>query len=381
MGIIKLSMLKKFILIFLFLFNSSLLFAQNAYYYDKSKMLAVDLALLEFDAADTKEQNIVNDEIKEEPAVLVQSDYDEPDVIFPKDEEAKKVLAKQKTEQAKKQTKQEETERGDWLSRTAYGVSVGESQKPRVYFETVQPISESVDNKDMFFIHDRASWQDGRGTYSLGLGYRTLMFENSLLGGINSFFDWQDLHQHYRLGLGLEAFTKSMEARLNTYFGLSPKRVVEESASNITYEKAVSGFDFELGAPIPYMPWLKFFGGYSYYDYKKSKDLNGWKLRWQIKPTKALTVNIENYDDNKGERVWRVDSRVNFIFDNVTPSDWWKNFSNQPEYSYNDLVKMMLDRVERDFTIKVERWTESKLGATSEPEETTVTIEIGRLDG
>ncbi len=374
-------MFKKLFFICLVLMNSKLLFAQNAYYYDKSKMIAVDLDMFEFDGRVMEPKKEVSEIINVEPVSLIHQDSEEPVVIFPKEEEEKKVLAKQKTEKLKKESKDKEIEKGDWLSRTSYGVSVGESQKPKMYFETVQPLSESLDNKDVIFTHNRVSWQDGRGNYSLGVGYRTLMYENNLLGGINSFFDWQDLHKHYRLGVGLEAFTKNIEARFNTYFGLSPKRVVEESASAFTYEKAVNGFDFELGAPIPYFPWLKFFGGFDYYDYKKSKDINGWKLRWQIKPTKALTVNVENYEDKNGGRAWKVDSRVNFDFDNVTPSDWWKNFSAQPEYTYNDLVKMMLDRVERDFTIKVERWNESKINSSSStPLDATITIEIGRSD-
>jgi len=248
----------------------------------------------------------------------------------------------------------------EWLKRTNYGIYIESEQKPRVYLETVQPLYQSADKLDTFFTHDRISIQDERGTYSAGLGYRKLLFDENLLAGINTFFDYQDLHRHYRQGLGLEAITKKWEARVNSYFGLSPKRVVEETSTSKTYEKAVDGYDVELGGPVPYLPWLKVFGSYYYYDYKKFKDMEGGKLRAEVKPFKFITINLEGYDDNKGDREYRMDMRVNFAFDDFSAKSICSAFKVAKEpYQDIDLKERTLDRVERNFNIQVEKWKET----------------------
>jgi hypothetical protein len=193
------------------------------------------------------------------------------------------------------------------------------------------------------------------------------------MAGINTFFDYQDLHKHYRQGLGLEAITKVLEGRSNLYFGLSPKRLVEETAGSYVYEKVANGFDAELGGPVPYLPWLKVFGGYYQYDFKKFKDMIGWKARGEIKPYKFITINLETYDDNKGEQEYRMDARFNLAVDDFSPRGIISAFkaANTP-YPETDLKKRTLDRVERNFNIVVERWSESKAG--------NVIVEIRRGD-
>lgn len=248
----------------------------------------------------------------------------------------------------------------DWVKRTSYGIYFGTGQKPRIYLETVQPLYQSFEQVDTFFTHNRVSIQDERGTYSAGLGYRRLMFDENLLAGINSFFDYQDLHQHYRQGVGIEAITKYLEFRANSYFGLSSKRLIEETSTSKTFEKAATGGDVELGGPIPYLPWLKVFGSYYRYDFRKFKDMQGWKARGEIKPFKFITFNLETYDDNKGDQEYRMDTRFNLAFDNFTPKSILAAFKSEKEpYPDVDLKKRALDRVERNFIIQVEKWVET----------------------
>jgi len=257
----------------------------------------------------------------------------------------------------------------EWLKRTDYGISVETDQKPRVYLETVQPLYQSEDKASTFFTHDRITLLDERGTYSAGLGYRRLMNDEKLLAGINSFFDYQDLHRHYRAGVGLEALTKTWEFRTNSYIGCSPERVVEDSASATSYEKAVDGFDAELGGPVPYLPWLKLFAQYYYYDYKKFKNMAGNKLRAEIKPFKFFVCNLETYDDNKGDREYIMDARFSLAFDNFTPKSIFSAFKADKEaFPDVDLKERALDRVERNFNIQVEKWKDVA----------GMTIEVGR---
>jgi hypothetical protein len=251
----------------------------------------------------------------------------------------------------------------EWLKRTNYSVYIENGQKPRIYFETVQPLYQSSDKVNTFFTHDRISIQEERGTYSAGLGYRRLLFDDNLLAGINTFFDYQDLHKHYRQGLGLEAITKMLEARSNFYFALSPKRLVEDTPGAYIYERAANGIDMELGGPVPYFPWLKIYGGSYIYDFKMSKDMVGWQLRGEIKPYKFMTINLMTRNDNKGTPEYILDGRMTFAFDDLNPKNILSafKFPDKP-YPNADLKKRTLDRVERNFNIVVEKWSQSKAG-------------------
>ena len=248
----------------------------------------------------------------------------------------------------------------DWLKRTSYGIIIESGQKMRCYFETVQPLYQSADKIHTFFTHDRVSVQDGRGAYSAGFGYRRLLLNENLLAGINGFFDYQDLHKHYRSGLGLELIAKTLEFRLNSYFALSPRRLVEESGTTKIYEKAVNGGDVELGGPIPYLPWFKMFGSYYRYDFRKFKDMTGWKVRGEITPFEFIKLNLETYDDNKGRQEYRMDVRFNFAFHDFSLRSLCFAFKLPKEpYPDIDLKEKTLVRVERNFNIQVEKWSDS----------------------
>jgi len=260
----------------------------------------------------------------------------------------------------------------EWLKRTSIGTALESHQKPRYYIETVQPLYQSEEKKDTFFTHLRISGQDGYGTYSAGFGYRKLLFDNNLMAGINTFFDYQDPNQHYRQGVGLEFIGKYTELRSNGYFGLSPTRVVEETTSSTTRARVANGYDVEFGVPVPYLPWFKVFGGYYWYDFKEGSDMEGWKGRAELKPLSFMTVNLETYDDNKGPHEWRADVRLSLYVDSFTPKDIFAAItpSFQNAFPDVDLKKRTLDRVERNFTIQLETYREVA-GAT---------IEIGRND-
>ena len=116
----------------------------------------------------------------------------------------------------------------EWLERVEFSFQYESDKHPIFYFQMVQPIYQSVDKIDTFFYQPRISLKGGDFNYSLGLGYRRLLNEDLFLG-VNVFGDYQDLHEHARVGVGLEAIGQILEARLNSYFGVTTKRVVEES--------------------------------------------------------------------------------------------------------------------------------------------------------
>lgn len=252
----------------------------------------------------------------------------------------------------------------EWLKRVEFSTEYETDKHPTFYFQTVQPLYESFDNAETVFYQPRVSLRAGDLTYNLGVGYRNVVSDNLLLG-CNLFGDYQDLHEHARLGIGLEALGQVLEARLNSYLGvLTTKRVVEENASSTTYERVADGLDFELGAPVPHLPWLKFYSSGFWYDFDKFSDKKGWKSRLEAKPTECLALELYTWDDNKGEQEYGGKVRFNVAFDKL--SDFKEIFKRSDKsFPKKDLKKQLLIPVERNFDIVVEKWTESKIGGVA----------------
>jgi len=239
-----------------------------------------------------------------------------------------------------------------------YGFTVESGSEPRYYVETVLPLYQSDDQAHTVFTHDRISLESAKdGTFSAGVGYRRLTLEDPIILGVNGFFDYQQQNSHYRGGLGFEIINDVYESRFNYYKALSPERYVDDHG-----ERAVDGFDIELGAPLFGLSWLKLFGGYYSYDYDHSDDPNGWKARSEFKPFSFLTMNFETLDGYEGDRQYRLDGRFSFSFDSLDPKDVtaFLKKEDEPEPEV-DLRDRLLDRVERDFHVRVEKWNDRSL--------------------
>ncbi|MFC1509594.1 inverse autotransporter beta domain-containing protein [Candidatus Omnitrophota bacterium] len=249
----------------------------------------------------------------------------------------------------------------EWLKRIDVGVDAGDDRKPTGYFETVQPLYQDYYKERTLFIHPRYSYRDGDATYNLGLGYRKLLENNSILLGGNTYFDFNDAHQHYRIGFGLETFINQIELRGNSYFGLSPVRLLNETDTTKTYEEAADGFDCEIGLPLPHMNWVKLFAGGEWYRYHRFSDKTGWNVRTEVKPFKFQTINLIVYDDNKGDISYRVDARMTIPFGAGGDDGKMCNIGISEE-AYPDKADhsdKVLKRVEREYEIEVEKWNDT----------------------
>ncbi len=257
-----------------------------------------------------------------------------------------------------------------WLERVELSAQYESDKKPTFYFQTVQPLYQSDDKIETFFYQPRISLRGGDLTYNVGIGYRKLVRENLLLG-INLFGDYQDLHEHGRIGVGFEALGQIIEARLNGYFRVTPTRIVEDITASTTYERVANGADFELGAPIPYLPWLKVYASGFWYNFTRFSDKCGWKSRLEAKLSKSVTLEFYTWDDNKGSLEYGGGARFNIAFDKLSDFKEAFKLSDKP-FPEKDLTKQALIPVERNYDIVVEKWSESKVGG--------VTVEIKRAN-
>lgn len=160
----------------------------------------------------------------------------------------------------------------DYMTRWEFGVDVNEDRGPRFFIDPIVPLYRPADG----------AW---------------------MLGG-NMFYDYESQYAHSRVGWGLEALSAYAEARSNMYLPTSGERTVEEGAEGTRRERAIPGFDFELGAPVPYYSRLKVFGGYHWYALPDFKNRYGWTMRMEYTPLPFLVMDGTVRNDTKTNVDW-----------------------------------------------------------------------------
>lgn len=119
----------------------------------------------------------------------------------------------------------------------------------------VAPLSDKEDIQNTIFTQLSAFYVDSRTTLNAGLGYRRLEFDNTLMLGVNAFYDHEFPYDHGRFSIGLEARTTVGEVNANIYKANTEWRRGEDG----NQERALDGWDVEAGLPLPYMNWATVF--------------------------------------------------------------------------------------------------------------------------
>lgn len=88
---------------------------------------------------------------------------------------------------------------------------------------------------------------DSNTTLNLGLGYRTINYNDTLILGINGFYDYELSSKHQRYGMGVEALTSGFQLRSNVY---------RAESGTITYnsktQAALHGADTQISYQLPF---------------------------------------------------------------------------------------------------------------------------------
>ena len=120
-----------------------------------------------------------------------------------------------------------------------------DSGKPTLSIMSVYGLNETKN----WFIFNQSSLVNysDKNTVNLGVGARHINDKETLILGINAFYDYEFDSGHRRSSLGIEALTTLVELRANSYSAQS---------GTITYnginETALGGYDYSLKAQLPY---------------------------------------------------------------------------------------------------------------------------------
>ena len=138
-----------------------------------------------------------------------------------------------------------------WLERLRFDLRFDPEFQPRYSVSFTQPILAS-------FYHDSAIDLQGRIVYDtagatggdLGLHYRGRWYAQDVSLGVRGGMEDRRLEAFQRYRLGAELSLRPLEVRTNLY-----DDVPAHPASREIAERRLDGYDLEIGAQVPFVPW------------------------------------------------------------------------------------------------------------------------------
>ena len=140
---------------------------------------------------------------------------------------------------------------------------------------------------------------NGRTTVNLGVGYRNINKAQTVITGINVFYDYELDAKHRRAGAGIEWLTSLAEFRYNLYNAQTKTRLYDG-----INETALNGSDVKLTAKLPYLYDSDFY-------YRQAKWKEGgykstqkeWGLTAEIIPNVVLGLSRQKADSRKQKTI------------------------------------------------------------------------------
>ena len=134
---------------------------------------------------------------------------------------------------------------------------------------------------------------DDNETMNAGLIYRMMNSDMTVIYGLNIFYDHQFNTGHARTGLGFEMKSSAYDVNINFYEAMTERHHV-----NGAPEVAAGGYDAEVGALLPYLPWAKLY--YKRYQWNsETKNIrHGEAISLYMEPTSRLSVEGGMQDDS-----------------------------------------------------------------------------------
>ena len=186
---------------------------------------------------------------------------------------------------------------------TDFSIKSTEGLKPQIGILTFKPLNDTDEGltffQGSFFTHDGGD----RNTLNLGLGKRIFSDDESVMFGLNSFYDYEIDYDHQRASIGGEIKSSILELSTNHYFAISN----EVTGKNNIKEEVADGYDLEIGAHVPYVPTAKFYTKYFEYDIPGGSDFEGLEYSSKIGiPNTGLDfeVGFKDYGNNGYEDQW-----------------------------------------------------------------------------
>ena len=185
---------------------------------------------------------------------------------------------------------------------TEVNIGIEKDSEPDFNILAVRDI-EKTENTNFFTqisFHNSDISGNERYIGNVGLGYRFLTDDESMMIGFNSFYDHDLTEGHKRASLGFEAKASTLEFNLNQYHALTGmKSTINENSASYTEEQALGGLDYRFASQLPHMPWAEFsWTGYQIESDKAAENIQGdiYSLGLALSPTLQLDFSKDSSD-------------------------------------------------------------------------------------
>ena len=190
---------------------------------------------------------------------------------------------------------------------------------------------------------------DPRYVGNLGLGYRFLNDDNSLMLGANVFYDRDFEHDHERGSIGFEAKGGNLEINYNLYEDISLQQV-----ANKRKEQSLGGYDFNVSSQVPFMPWARL--NYTSYEWDKdlaSTNTKGEKYSSEFNLTPSLVFEYE-YDEsgNSGDDI--TSGKFTFVYPPRDNKPTIASGLSSQAFTYSNVSDKLNDKVKRKNKLVIE---------------------------
>ena len=185
---------------------------------------------------------------------------------------------------------------------------------------------------------------DERYIGNLGLGLRKLSDDNTIMYGINNFYDYDLENEHLRTSVGFEARSAVLELNLNKYYGLSDE---------YNEENVLDGNEFQLSSQIPYLHWAKAFVNSYKWEGVIRADVKGQKFGSEMQLTPNFNFEFAK-DDKSGGAKDEWYSKLQFVHPGKEGPTGLDGVSDTPWKEDRDMSGELLSKVKRQNKIFIE---------------------------
>ena len=226
---------------------------------------------------------------------------------------------------------------------TDFSIKKIETIKPEIGIQTFKIFSEDSSDLSFFqgslFLHD-----SDRETFNIGLGQRYLSDDESILFGLNAFYDYEFDYEHQRFSIGAEIKSSILDLNYNQYFAESSSK----KGKNGKDEEAIDGYDVEIGAHLPYIPSMKAYLKIFDFEVSGGNDFQGLEFSTQFKvPNSGLSFEFGHTDyDHHNDQ-----SFINLRYSNSIKNPGTSLFSSEA-FERISMKDRMNEKVRRENIIK-----------------------------
>ena len=224
---------------------------------------------------------------------------------------------------------------------------------PNFTLLTIKPISENDAEGNLTFFQGSIIRQNNRDTLNLGIGYRQLSDDKNWIYGINAFHDYENTYGHSRWSIGTELRSSAFEVNANKYFAISGAKI----GRNGNTERALDGYEIEVGGQVPYVPSAKVFAKQWKWEGYQTSDTKGKTYSLQINAPIAPNITLEagTKDFDTGTDVNFVNLTYRFGLGAGTENDEIvQDLIADQAFNNTSMKKKMLDKVRRKNQIVIQ---------------------------